>query len=185
MKTILVTAALTLVFIVALVFVEQKRLESMNRMNFEYQNAFESSFTDLDDGDEFIEELEETIDITIEGEVKNPGTYTVDNGTILYTVIEKAGGLTDLADSSAIKSDYSLTKTMTIYVPKSNNNNKISINTADASTLDLLPGIGSVLAERIIAYREENGEFRLLEDVMNVEGIGSSLYNKIKDYITL
>ncbi|NCB52572.1 MAG: helix-hairpin-helix domain-containing protein [Clostridia bacterium] len=60
----------------------------------------------------------------------------------------------------------------------------ININSADAETLRLLPGIGEVLSERMIEYREENGPFGDISEIMEVEGIGQTTFDKIKDYIT-
>lgn len=62
---------------------------------------------------------------------------------------------------------------------------KININTANAEQLQQLPRVGEVLSNRIVAYREEHGDFKNKEDIMNVSGIGNSLYNNIVDYITL
>ena len=61
----------------------------------------------------------------------------------------------------------------------------ININTADIEELDQLPGIGEVLAGRIIAYREEHGPFRIVEDITNVSGIGEGILSQIIDYITV
>lgn len=60
----------------------------------------------------------------------------------------------------------------------------IDINSADAETLALLPGIGDTLAARIVRYREENGAFKKISDIMSVDGIGQATFDKIKDYIT-
>lgn len=65
------------------------------------------------------------------------------------------------------------------------NNTKISINTATIDELQTLPGIGEAKAKDIISYREENGSYQTIEDIMNVSGIGESLFAKIKDYITV
>ncbi|MCC2631440.1 MAG: hypothetical protein K0S20_139 [Patescibacteria group bacterium] len=62
---------------------------------------------------------------------------------------------------------------------------KINLNMATAAQLDELPGIGLTYANRIIEYREKNGNFKTLEGVMEVSGIGESLFAKIKDLITL
>ncbi len=61
----------------------------------------------------------------------------------------------------------------------------ININTADIDELDKLPGIGEATAQKIIAYREENGDFKSIEDIMNVSGIAEKKFEKLKDYITV
>lgn len=60
---------------------------------------------------------------------------------------------------------------------------KININTATAEQLTLLPGIGEVLAQRIIQDRQENGPFQGVEDLVRVKGIGKNNFNALKDYI--
>ena len=62
---------------------------------------------------------------------------------------------------------------------------KININTADADELSVLPGIGPVLADRIITYRKENGPFLAKEELSNVRGIGSTVLDALLDYITI
>ena len=61
----------------------------------------------------------------------------------------------------------------------------ININIADKETLNLLPGIGDVLSQRIIDYRNNNGNFKNIEDLKNVDGIGEKTFEKIKTLITL
>ena len=60
----------------------------------------------------------------------------------------------------------------------------VNINTADLNTLMTLPGIGEVLAQRIIDYRQTNGEFQALEELTNVDGIGTKRLEAILDYAT-
>ena len=62
---------------------------------------------------------------------------------------------------------------------------RIDINTADAEELQHLPGIGPVLGERILAWREEKGPFRSPEDLLQVPGIGESTLNGIRGYILI
>ena len=62
---------------------------------------------------------------------------------------------------------------------------KVNINTATLEYLDSLPGIGEVIAQRIIDYRNENGPFKRIEDLKNVYGIADTRFNEIKDYITV
>ncbi len=61
--------------------------------------------------------------------------------------------------------------------------NLISINTGTVEELMTISGVGESRAKAIIKYREENGEFKTIEDIKNVSGIGDALYSKIKDYI--
>ena len=61
----------------------------------------------------------------------------------------------------------------------------LNINIADAAELDMLPGIGPVLAERIVEYRQENGPFAAEEDIMQVDGIGEATYGDLQELITV
>ncbi len=63
--------------------------------------------------------------------------------------------------------------------------NKVNVNTASAEQLIELPGIGDVLAARIVAYREEHGPFESLDDLKQVSGIGDKLVEKIRDLVGL
>ncbi len=65
------------------------------------------------------------------------------------------------------------------------NSAKININTASVSELDTLPGIGIATANEIIAYREANGKFKTIEDIMKVPRIKENRFNNIKDFITV
>lgn len=62
---------------------------------------------------------------------------------------------------------------------------KIPINTADAEELQLLPGIGPVLAQRIVEWRQANGAFVIVEDLLAVEGIGMTKLQEIRDFIVI
>ena len=61
----------------------------------------------------------------------------------------------------------------------------VSINQAGAEELDTLPGIGPALAQAILEYREENGGFSTLEELMEVPGIGEKVFSKLRDRIVL
>ena len=63
--------------------------------------------------------------------------------------------------------------------------NPLNINMADAAALDTLPGIGPVLAGRIVEYRSTHGAFSKKEDLMLVEGIGEGIYGDLRDVITV
>jgi competence protein ComEA len=144
------------------------------------------NITSLDEG---------SIAVTLKGQLIKEGTYTLEPGQTLSDALEKAGGLTSSADKRGVNEDYVLNESITIYVPAvsgytqscviDDTDTKVNINTATANELASIPGISQTLAERIVAYREANGEFKVLEEIQNVLGIGSKTFEKIRDYIIL
>jgi len=63
--------------------------------------------------------------------------------------------------------------------------NVVNLNTASAKDLEVLPGVGAKTAERIIAYRQKNGPFKKIEELMNVQGIGEKSFLKLKPQLTV
>jgi competence protein ComEA len=61
----------------------------------------------------------------------------------------------------------------------------VNLNTASAAQIESLPGVGPKVAERIIEYRQKNGGFKKIEELMNVKGIGEKSFLKLKPYITV
>ena len=150
--------------------------------------------------------------VDIKGMVVNPGVYKVEEGTRINDVITLAGGLKEGADTSNINLAKLVTDEMTIIIYSSeevlekykkevcvcdcpyiendacinNEENKlVNINTCTLEELLTINGIGKAKAQSIIDYRKENGNFNSIEDIKNVPGIGVSLFEKIKDYITV
>lgn len=101
----------------------------------------------------------------------------LDNKETIIKYIETECNCEDKINDACINNDVNVTETKT-------ENKKISINTATDSELDSLPGIGLSKAKDIINYRNNNGNFKTIEDIKNVSGIGDSLFEKIKDLIT-
>ena len=122
--------------------------------------------------------------VEIKGEVEDPGVFYMEKGSCVEDLLEKAG-VRDTADLSGISLQQELFHTQIVVIPEKKEEKKISINSASAEELILLPGIGEKLAVRIIEYRENYGGFRTLEDLMNVSGIGNVKFSKIRQYITL
>ena len=120
---------------------------------------------------------EQSGELYIGGAVANPGIYPWQEGDTIQALLLNASVEPD-ADLSHIE----------IYVSregKEQSPQKIDINRAEPWLLQALPGIGEVLAQRIVDYRSENGPFRTIEDLLKVSGIGEATFEKIKDYITV
>jgi competence protein ComEA len=116
-------------------------------------------------------------ELYIGGAVANPGIYPLKEGDTLQTLFSDAGVESD-ADLSHIE----------LYIPREGEDQspqKIDINRAEPWLLEALPGIGEVLAQRIVDYRSENGPFKRIEDLLKVSGIGPATFENIKDYITI
>ncbi len=141
------------------------------------------------------------ITIHISGEVNNPGIVNIESDKRLSDAVDKLGGVTENADLNNINLAMKIEDAKHYIIPKigeeiknnesinnENNNigsNKVNINNATIEDLDKLPGIGEATANKIINYREENGDFKSIEELKNVNGIGSKKYEQIKDEITL
>lgn len=193
MKTILLVLLCTVGFIVTMCFIENRRTENINKINLEYQQALAELNKQEEEEKKYLEPVEEikeeeapkVIDVNIDGAVKNPGCYEVRVNAYLDEVISLAGGVTEEADISSYNLYFQIPSDMKIYIPKGNGDNKISINTADAETLDMLPGIGTVLATRIIEYRNLIGTFQSIDELRQVEGLGDNIFSKLKDHVKL
>lgn len=157
--------------------------------------------------DEENEVLEEIV-VHVTGEVNKPGIVVLKSNSRIADAINKAGGATKEADLNQINLAYILEDGQKIYIPNKNekidedeyitegngnnigNNSqkegeKVNINEAMQTELEELPGIGPSLASRIIEYREQNGDFKKIEELQNVKGIGDAKYDDIKDKVTV
>ncbi len=127
---------------------------------------------------------EKTVSVEIKGEVERPGVYEFINGSTLKDLFDEAI-LTECSDTGSFYLDDVLYQSEVVVVPKISEKKLISINSADAEELCLLPGIGMTIALRIIEYRKDTGSFLALEDLMNVKGIGHGKFERIRELITL
>ncbi len=117
-------------------------------------------------------------EIYVGGEVNNPGIYPFYAGDSLEDILQAAGGVTGNADLSQIE----------LSVPERGEVaelQKININTAEVWLLAALPGIGNVRAGAIVAYRQQHGPFRDVNELLNIEGIGTVTLDNIRDLITV
>lgn len=138
------------------------------------------------------------------GAVNNPGVYEMPENSRLFDAINKAGGYSEQAATEYLNLAKLIEDEEMVYVPTSEeladgginsiksgdsrsltetSNNLVDINKATKEDLMSLPGIGESKANLIISYREENGKFASIEDIMKIQGIKEGLFGKIKDKI--
>ena len=150
------------------------------------------------------------IRVQVSGAVRLPGVYAMEDGDRVIDAIAAAGGVAPSADLSAINLARRVQDEAHYYVPfigqtpppspaassetfpetarpssRADPNSLIDLNTASEQELESLPGIGPVLAARIIAHREANGPFRSVDDVENVPGIGPKTLESIRPLVTV
>jgi competence protein ComEA len=119
--------------------------------------------------------------IDVEGAVAHPGVLDLPGGARVREAIDACGGFLDDADHSAVNLARPLVDGEQIYVPVVGERlaGPVNVNRADAADLESLPGIGPVLAERIVADRAANGPFAGLGDLERVPGIGPALVARL------
>lgn len=155
--------------------------------------------------EEAVEKLPEKIFVHIAGEVMNPGVFPMETGMRVYEAIELAGGAKKDADLTLINMASKVQDEEKIYVPKEGefpdsipviggssisdtqgtSGKLVNLNTADSNQLQELTGVGPSTADKIIQYRQDQGAFKRIEDIMNVSGIGEKTFAKFKDKICI
>jgi competence protein ComEA len=144
--------------------------------------------------------------VYVAGAVRRAGVYEFAPGSRIVDAIRRAGGLAPGADLAQVNLAEPLTDGERVYVPRrgetpppatdgsssggspsgSVGGAKVNINTATATELDAgLPGVGPVLAQRIVDYRTQHGPFRDVRDLLKVEGIGQKKFDALKDFATV
>ena len=203
-KIIIIVGALIVIGIIIFIY-NSKKIDTSD-MNEEMLIANNDSNNIID----IKTEEKNIIIVHITGAVKNPGIVRLEEGSRIEDAISKAGGLNEDADITNVNLAYILEDGTKIKIPSSSevtevqnenilnsdsgeniveefkDSNKISllnINKATEQDLQNLPGIGLSLASKIIEYRNENGKFSTIEDIKNVNGIGESKYENIKEQI--
>ena len=144
-----------------------------------------------------------TIVVSVIGYVVTPGLVTLPEGARVADAIAACGGVTPGADLTTVNLARKLAdgEQIAVGVPGVADDGtsagtsgedgsapaaaKININTASAEDLDSLPGIGPVIAARIVDFRTKNGKFGSVEDLTNVSGIGPSIMANVKDLVTV
>lgn len=140
--------------------------------------------------------------VDVAGWVRRPGVYEFAPGARVIDAIEAAGGARPRAVLEALNLAAPLVDGTQILVPKrgqapppavggatgtagSASQELIDVNTASPAELEALPGIGEVLAQRIVDHRTEHGPFATVEDLLDVSGIGEAILADIRDLVTV
>ena len=140
--------------------------------------------------------------VDIKGAIQQPGVYHLPSDARLHELIFAAGGFTKEAEERQLNLAEKLSDQQMIYVPSKEEvdfsvelpqlnqegnaeTGLINLNTATLLQLQELPGIGPAKAQAIITYREENGLFKTVEDLLNISGFGEKTLEKLRAMITL
>jgi competence protein ComEA len=139
--------------------------------------------------------------VDVAGEVRKPGVYEFAEGDRIVDAIQAAGGATAKADLQALNLAAPVQDGVQVLVPAkvpagggaptapgatgSMPGALININTASATELETLPGIGEVISQAIVDYRTQNGPFASVDDLESVSGIGPSILEDVRDLVTI
>ena len=143
---------------------------------------------------------QDLITVDVKGAVKTPGIYDLPVGSRINDAVQKAGGLTDNADSKSINLAQKISDESLVYVPtkgedtsqatqsnasNSKENKKVNLNKASLEELKQVKGLGAKRAQDIIDHRDTNGKFKSVDELKKVSGIGTKTIEKLKDYVTV
>jgi competence protein ComEA len=126
--------------------------------------------------------------VHVTGSVKNPGLYQLPVGARIADAIEAAGGVSKKSAANSVNLARVVVDGEQILVGESSSSGAgrgISINSASVSELEDLPGVGPIIAARIVSYREANGPFTSIDGLGEVSGIGDSIMGSVRDIATL
>ena len=145
---------------------------------------------------------QDLITIDVKGAVKSPGIYDLPVGSRVNDAVQKAGGLTEQADSKSLNLAQKVSDEALVYVPtkgeeaasqqtgsgtdsSTSKEKKVNLNKASLEELKQVKGLGGKRAQDIIDHRESNGKFKSVDELKNVSGIGAKTIEKLKDYVTV
>lgn len=203
-KKIIISLSIVFVVVLFLVFNNKDEVHASDYVEDQLE------MTEIPKVEEVKEQIEEKIEnniqkikVDIKGEILNPGVYELELGNRIIDVVNLSGGFTNNAVTTNVNLSKKIYDEMVILIPDkgnvceiiqdysvSNNEEKnvdnglVNINTASREDLLNLTGVGESKADAIIEYRKQN-RFESIEDIMNIPGIKESLFNKIKDEITV
>lgn len=129
--------------------------------------------------------------VDVSGRVRRPGIVTLPPGSRVHEAIEAAGGFKGRVDTAGLNLARVLADGEQVLVgePAAPSGTAktavVNLNSADLVALDSLPGVGPVTAEAIVSWREENGPFRSVDDLLDVKGIGEATLAELRDLVTV
>ena len=158
------------------------------------------SSTEKEEKDESVEQ--DLITVDVKGAVKSPGIYDLPVGSRVNDAVQKAGGLTEQADSKSLNLAQKVSDEALVYVPtkgeevasqqtgsgtdsSTSKAKKVNLNKASLEELKQVKGLGGKRAQDIIDHRESNGKFKSVDELKKVSGIGAKTIEKLKDYVTV
>lgn len=144
---------------------------------------------------------QDLITVDVKGAVKSPGIYDLPVGSRVNDAVQKAGGLTEQADSKSLNLAQKVNDEALVYVPtkgeeasqqsgsgatsSTSKEKKVNLNKASLEELKQVKGLGGKRAQDIIDHREANGKFKSVDELKKVSGIGAKTIEKLKDYVTV
>ena len=145
---------------------------------------------------------QDQITVDVKGAVRSPGIYDLPVGSRVHDAVQKAGGLTEEADSKSLNLAQKVSDEALVYVPSkgeeatsqqaasgtppsTSKEKKVNLNKASLEELKQVKGLGGKRAQDIIDHREANGKFKSVDELKKVSGIGAKTIEKLKDYVTV
>ena len=145
---------------------------------------------------------QDLITVDVKGAVKSPGIYDLPIGSRVHDAVQKAGGLTEEADSKSLNLAQKVSDEALVYgptkgeeavsqqaasgtTPSTSKEKRVNLNKASLEELKQVKGLGGKRAQDIIDHREANGKFKSVDELNKVSGIGAKTIEKLKDYVTV
>lgn len=142
---------------------------------------------------------EESVFVHVSGAVRSPGLYVLSSGARVLDAVAAAGGFADDAAPNAVNLARPVGDGEQLVVPTAAEadaraaegagapagDGRVDLNTADAAELDTLPRVGPAMAQRILDWREQNGRFTSVDDLLAIPGVGPKMLAALRDLVTV